>query len=112
MVMVSHDVMNRRRKRSRREAGHALLSVVATEPHESSEALLERAEELARVNGCILRMAELQRRVVTLSLLDEHPREHVATTLGISDAYLRVLLHRAREHLRSCTFEYDDEKEG
>jgi len=110
-VVVRHDVMNRRRKRTRRDAGDASLAIAAQEPFESSEELVARAEELARVHGCILRMAELQRRVIMLSLLDEQPREHVAATLGISDGYVRVLLHRAREHVRGCTFEYDDEKE-
>lgn len=111
-VMVRHDVMNRRRKRARRDRGDAILAVVSNEAAESSEALVARAEELARVHGCILRMADLQRRVILLSLLDEIPREDVASTLGISDGYVRVLLHRAREHVRTCSFEYDVENEG
>lgn len=37
--------------------------------NESSETLISQAEELARVKGCILRMAHLQREVVMLSLL-------------------------------------------
>jgi RNA polymerase sigma-70 factor (ECF subfamily) len=75
---------------------------VLSEYPESSEAIIERAEELARVRGCILRMGGLQRRVIMLSLLDERPREEVAAVLGISDGYVRVLLHRAREHVRDC----------
>jgi len=39
---------------------------------------------------------------VLLSILDEQPREQVAETLGISEGYLRVLLHRARAHVRNC----------
>jgi RNA polymerase sigma-70 factor (ECF subfamily) len=109
-VLVRHDVMNRRRKRTRRKRAEALLESTDVQHVESSETLVARAEELARVNGCILRMAALQRRVVMLSLLDEHPHGEVAKLLGISDAYVRVLLHRAREHVRDCTFEYDDER--
>lgn len=44
-----------------------------------------RAEELARVKGCIDRMAYLQRQVVMLSLLDQQPRDEVAKLLGVSD---------------------------
>ncbi len=62
-----------------------------------------------RAAGCIQRMARLQRQVVLLSLLDEQPRERVAATLEISPEYLRVLLHRAREHVRNCAF--DDKRE-
>jgi RNA polymerase sigma-70 factor, ECF subfamily len=108
-VLVRHDVMNRRRKQARRMRAEALLESAAVQHAESSETLVARAEELARVNGCILRMAALQRRVVMLSLLDEQPHGDVARLLGISDAYVRVLLHRAREHVRSCSFEDESE---
>lgn len=70
---------------------------------ETSEELIVRAEELARVHGCILQMAKLQRSVVMLSLVDEQPRDEVAKIVGISDGYVRVLLHRAREHIRNCS---------
>lgn len=113
-VILRHHTQNASRKRARRAAHHGATEVELAESHEeSSEALIARAEELGRVNGCILRMARLQREVVMLSLLDEQPREQVAQLLDISDGYVRVLLHRAREHLRSCPFEYeeDDAKE-
>ena len=102
-VMVRHHVQNRRRKRARHSRAHLMLEQAEANWSESSEELIGRAEELARVNGCILRMAKLQRSVVTLSLLDEQPREEVARVLGISDGYVRVLLHRAREHIRTCS---------
>lgn len=111
-VLVRHDVMNRGRKRRRRRKADSALAPVSEGHVETSEDLVARAEELARVNGCILRMARLQQRVVMLSLLDERPSEQVAAILGITDAYVRVLLHRAREHVRSCTFEYDDSLGG
>lgn len=104
-VLVRHDVMNRRRKHARRERAHLLLESARSDETESNDALVARIEELTRVNGCIQRMAKLQRRVVMLSLLDEHPNEEVAALLGISHAYVRVLLHRARERIRSCAFE-------
>jgi RNA polymerase sigma-70 factor, ECF subfamily len=102
-VLLRHTVQNRRRERNRANLPPDLPLVPATE---TSEALVLRAEELARVHGCILRMAQMQRDVVMLSLLDERPREEIAAILGISDGYVRVLLHRAREHVRSCSFEY------
>jgi RNA polymerase sigma factor (sigma-70 family) len=101
--------MNRRRKAQRRTRGDVELAAVTPCSEESTEELLARVEELARVHGCILRMAELQRRVVVLSLVDGLSHEGVAASLGISDGYARVLLHRARAHVRSCTFDYDTE---
>lgn len=107
-VILRHNVQNHRRKRARhRGAQPELEAALAHGESESSETLIARAEELARVRGCILRMAWLQRQVVKLSLLDEQPHDHVARALGISEGYARVLLHRAREHVRHCP--YDDE---
>ncbi|HEU4732661.1 MAG TPA: sigma-70 family RNA polymerase sigma factor [Kofleriaceae bacterium] len=109
-VLLRHNVQNHRRKRTRRGRARTTLEVVAVDARvEDSETIIARAEELARVHGCILRMARLQRQVILLSLLDEQPRDQVAETLGISGDYLRVLLHRAREHVRNCSFVYDDE---
>jgi RNA polymerase sigma factor (sigma-70 family) len=110
-VILRHNLQNHRRKRSRRDRARTTLEVVAVDAGvEDSETIIARAEELARVHGCILRMARLQRQVVLLSLLDDQPREHIAETLGISGEYLRVLRHRAREHVRNCSFIYDDER--
>lgn len=108
-VILRHHLQNTVRKRARRRAHHGEADLESAPSHaESSEQLIATAEELGRVQGCILRMARLQRDVVMLSLLDEQPREQVAQLLAISDGYVRVLLHRAREHLRACSFEYDD----
>lgn len=109
-VVLRHNVQNRRRKSSRHVRAQALLEAgVATEDTMTSEQLISTAEELARVQGCILRMAQLQQRVIMLSLLDEQPRAEVAKLLGISEGYVRVLLHRAREHVRNCPFEFSKE---
>lgn len=105
-VILRHNLQNCRRKHGRRSRAQALLEVeAAAAEHDDSEQLIARAEELARVRGCILRMAELQRQVISLSLLDGAPRDSIGRLLGISDAYARVLLHRARQHVRSCSFE-------
>lgn len=104
-VVLRHNVMNRRRTQRRRSAAVVPLTTSDATDEQSSERLLASAEELARAHGCILRMAELQRRVVMLSLLDELPAQTVAEELGIQPGYVRVLLHRAREHVRSCPYE-------
>lgn len=103
-VLLRHNVKNHRRKQARRSPAHTVVDVDAIDAGgEDSETIIARAEELARTHGCLLRMARLQREVVLLSLVDEQPREQVATTLGISTDYLRVLIHRAREQVRACS---------
>jgi RNA polymerase sigma-70 factor (ECF subfamily) len=109
-VLLRHTLLNHKRKLKRR-AQHqpAFIPEAELESAASSESLIAQAEELARVRWCILRMARLQRQVVTLSLLDEQPRDQVASLLGITEGYARVLLFRAREHIRNCSYEYEDE---
>lgn len=105
-VIVRHILQNQVSKRGRHGRAHALLEAEAAQlDNESSESIIARAEDRARVKGCIDRMAHLQRQVVMLSMLDEQPREEVAKLLGISDGYVRVLLHRAREHVRTCPYD-------
>ena len=103
-VILRHHIQNQRRKRSRRTRTHLRVGIEdLNELGPSSETLIAHVEELARVNGCMTRMAHLEREVVLLSLLDEQPRLRGARRLGISSSYFRVLLHRARAHLRSCS---------
>ena len=47
-------------------------------------------------------LADVQRAVVTLRMLDDVPGEDVATSLGITPGHVAVLLHRAKETLRRC----------
>lgn len=105
-VILAHNLQNRTSKRRRHDRARALLETEAAQlDDESSETIIASAEELARVKGCIERMAYLQRQVIMLSLLDEQPQREVAQLLGISDGYVRVLLHRAREHVRTCPYD-------
>ncbi|MBL8802472.1 MAG: sigma-70 family RNA polymerase sigma factor [Planctomycetes bacterium] len=105
-VLVRNHVSNRRRKSVRRSEGIERLARERGERSaESSAELIARAEEYARVQGCILRMARLQRAVIELSLIDGEPHESIAKRLGVSVVHARVLLHRAREHVRHCSYE-------
>lgn len=105
-VLLRNHVSNRRRKTVRRAEGLERLGRERGERSaESSAELIARAEEYARVQGCILRMARLQRAVIELSLVDDEPHETIAKRLGVSVGHARVLLHRAREHVRHCSYD-------
>jgi len=105
-VLLKNQAANRRRKRVRQAEGLAELARARGERSEASSAeLIATAEEYARVQGCILRMARLQRAVIELSLVDGEPHEAIAKRLGITVGHARVLLHRAREHVRHCGFD-------
>jgi RNA polymerase sigma-70 factor (ECF subfamily) len=62
-------------------------------------------EERARLAGCMGRLADVQRAVVTLRMLDELPGQDVARLLDIAPGHVAVLLHRAKASLLSCMTE-------
>jgi len=88
----------------------------AARPHDSDPALLEglpapepdveqlmsAAEERLRLQGCVASLADLQRAVVTLRMLEELDGDDVAATLGITPGHVAVLLHRAKANLAAC----------
>jgi len=63
---------------------------------------LAEVEERGRLARCVARLAEVQRAVVTLRMLDDRPGEDVARELGIQPGHVAVLLHRAKADLRAC----------
>ena len=71
----------------------------------TAEELLARAEDHVRLRACVERLCGTQRSVVTLRFLEERAGEDVAAELGISRAYVDVLIHRAKASLRECMTE-------
>lgn len=55
--------------------------------------------QLAR---CVQRLKERERSVVVMTFYDEHTAAETAGALGISEANVRVIRHRALQQLRVC----------
>ncbi len=68
----------------------------------SVEETISAAEEHIKLVGCLRTLAEVQRAVVTLRMLDEVPGEDVARELGVTPGHVAVLLHRAKANLLVC----------
>jgi RNA polymerase sigma-70 factor (ECF subfamily) len=56
-------------------------------------------EQLA---GCVQRLKERERAVVMMSFYDEQTGADIARFLGVSEANVRVIRHRAIHQLRDC----------
>jgi RNA polymerase sigma-70 factor, ECF subfamily len=69
----------------------------------SADDVIAAAEQHALMLGCITTLNEMQRAVVQLRLVDGIPGENVATQLGTNPNHVAVLLHRAKQYLRSCS---------
>jgi RNA polymerase sigma-70 factor (ECF subfamily) len=59
------------------------------------------AELQARLDDALAQLPERQRLVITLRDVQGHPAEEVCAILDISPGNQRVLLHRARAHVRA-----------
>ncbi|HXF44794.1 MAG TPA: sigma-70 family RNA polymerase sigma factor [Burkholderiaceae bacterium] len=56
----------------------------------------------ARLRDCLERLAERDRSVLVLSFYEECPARSVGDELGLTEANVRVIRHRALQRLRDC----------
>jgi RNA polymerase sigma-70 factor, ECF subfamily len=93
--------MRRRRHRSRQHEPLEGATEVPTDAP-SVDALLAAAEDHVALLGCVSQLAEVQRLVVTMRVLEELSPEEVARTLDLTPGHVGVLLHRAKRALIDC----------
>jgi RNA polymerase sigma-70 factor, ECF subfamily len=102
-VLVRNVARNMRRRHHRAAPHQALADVAELAADEPSvEELVRRAEEHVRLLGCVNRLAELERRVVRLRMLDQVSGLEAARELDIQPGRVAVLLHRAKKALLAC----------
>jgi RNA polymerase sigma-70 factor (ECF subfamily) len=103
LVGIVRNAARNKRRRHHLSRPHEPLDDVASLASEAAlDEQLARAEEHVRLRGCVERLCDTQRAVVTLRLLEERDGEDVASALGITRGYVDVLLHRARGSLATC----------
>ncbi len=103
-VLVRNHARNRRRRhdRARPHLSDPEILEAVSDDLPSVETLVTQAEEHVMAFGCLQKLGEVQRRVVTLRLLEDHSGEKVATLLGTTPGNVAVILHRAKRELREC----------
>ncbi|MFO0551866.1 MAG: sigma-70 family RNA polymerase sigma factor [Polyangiaceae bacterium] len=104
-VIVKNAARNKRRRHHLAKPHADLESLEPADGAAGTDARLAEAEEHLRLHACVARLCVRQRAVVTLRLFEDREGEDVAARLGISRAYVDVLLHRAKLELRSCMLE-------
>jgi RNA polymerase sigma-70 factor (ECF subfamily) len=82
------------------DGGDATSEIAAASA--SVEETIAEAEERIRLRTCVGSLADVQRAVVTLRMLDEVAGEDVARALGLTPGHVAVLLHRAKANLLTC----------
>jgi RNA polymerase sigma-70 factor, ECF subfamily len=92
--------IRKRHDHSRPHVDLAELDIV--DQQASVDELIVLAEAHAALLGCVQRLAEVQRHVVTLRMMDQLSGSEVAEALGIPSGHVAVTLHRAKSELRRC----------
>jgi RNA polymerase sigma-70 factor (ECF subfamily) len=100
-VLVRNAARNARR-RAHRAAPHVPLDPEQADELPPVDELVDRAERHVRLAGCVNMLAELQRRVVQLRVLQELSGAEVAELLGLTPGHVAVQLHRAKKALLRC----------
>jgi RNA polymerase sigma-70 factor, ECF subfamily len=92
------------RKRHHRARPHVELADAAELADESPsvDELLAATEDQMQLEGCLRQLDELERRVVTLRMLEELSGADVAAQLELTPGHVAVLLHRAKKDLLRC----------
>jgi RNA polymerase sigma-70 factor (ECF subfamily) len=91
-------VLDQRRGARRREHLLGKFEADVPTPPESSLPLLDHE----RVVRCLQNLKERERTVVVMTFYDERTGSDVAGFLGVSEANVRVIRHRAIHRLREC----------
>ena len=66
------------------------------------EQQLEDAVTASQLAGCMAKLGDAHRHVVTLRVLEELSGDEAARELGVTPGHVAVLLHRARKQLEAC----------
>jgi RNA polymerase sigma-70 factor, ECF subfamily len=66
---------------------------------------LESAIAQAQLAGCMAKLGDAHRHVITLRVLEELSGDDAARELGVTPGHVAVLLHRARKQLEACMLE-------
>jgi RNA polymerase sigma-70 factor (ECF subfamily) len=104
VTLVRNEARNRRRLHAvaRPHVGDSGLLAELPADSPGVEDLVAAAEQELRLRGCVQELADVQRAVVTLRMLDDVAGEDVARQLGLTPGHVAVLLHRAKGQLITC----------
>lgn len=102
-ALVRNAARNMRRQHHRARPHLELDALEATSDDEpGAEEVLALAERHAALLSCVKQLAEIQRQVVTLRVLQEAATAEVAHRLELSQGHVAVMIHRAKIALRAC----------
>ena len=104
-VIVRNAARNARRRHHRTKVHVEIEDNPVVDDGASIDELIGRAQDHIAVLGCVQRLIDIQRHVVTLRLLEEMSNVEVARALSLESRHVAVLLHRGKAALQRCLAE-------
>lgn len=107
MYHLARNVLNDYHKRSKRQADpleHELREVA----DETQESTIDKEEQVYLLNRALTRLTEENREILVLSRYQELAYSEIARILNISEANVRVRIHRAMAQLKSAYLKLTD----
>jgi len=101
-ALVRNAARNARRRHFRARPHVDVDEVGLADAAPAPDELVDLAAATNRLSGCMARLADVHRHVVTLRVLEEVSGEDAARALGVTPGHVAVLLHRARKQLEAC----------
>jgi RNA polymerase sigma-70 factor (ECF subfamily) len=92
--------LRRRHHRARPHVDVDEAGLAAADP--TPAAALDQAVTAAQLVGCMAKLGDAHRHVITLRVLEELSGDEAARALGLTAGHVAVLLHRARAQLERC----------
>jgi RNA polymerase sigma-70 factor (ECF subfamily) len=101
-VIVRNAARNLRRRHhhARPHVDVEATAIRAAEP--LPDDVLDHATTVDQLVGCMAKLGDVHRQIVTLRVLEELSGEEAARALGLTPNHVAVLLHRARKELERC----------
>lgn len=102
LAAITRNAARNLRRRHHRAKPHVDVEEAPLAADDRPDAALDRAETTAQLAGCMAKLGDVQRAVVTLRVLEELSGHEAAEALGVTPNHVGVLLHRARKELERC----------
>ncbi|HMG57466.1 MAG TPA: sigma-70 family RNA polymerase sigma factor [Kofleriaceae bacterium] len=101
-AIVRNAARNLRRRHDHARPHVALDAELLPAAEPRPDAALEQAVTAVQLVGCMSKLGDVHRQIVTLRVLEELSGEEAARALGLTPNHVAVLLHRARKELERC----------
>jgi RNA polymerase sigma-70 factor (ECF subfamily) len=101
-ALVKNAARNHRRRHVRAKPHVDADGVALPDPAPAPDAQLATATTATQLGGCMAKLGDVHRHVVTLRILEELSGAEAARELGVTAGHVAVLLHRARQQLADC----------